>query len=517
MNDESRAPDSKETERLLEALLSSQDFPALSSTIIQINQLVGSDDSHTDELTRVILRDNSLTNKLLRLVNSVHYAQFGGRNISTISRAVVILGFNTIRDAALTLMLFEHLNNNAQAQILKGEALESFYCGVLGRMVSRPLGVRDTEEGFIGAMFRSLGRLMARFYFFDRTEHVQALMDNEGLDEAAATRKVFGTTYDQLGLAIGRHWHLPNSLMQGITPLPPGPVSRPATPESRLQAVSNLARDLHQIAAVEMSDSERLKQIKSLSAKYAQVGDIQTNVLYEAMLKAAEEVQKESAILQASVNSSAMLRRLLGASAEGAASADAIAQRIDAAKVDDITLPEIDSAVAANDPMAVLTAGLQDLTDALMSNTKITDVLHLLLEVYYRTGRFDRVMIAVLDRQGQFLAGRTGFGKNIDSAIGVFKVSATASVDAFSAAVAQGVDIIISDTQADNIRSRIPAWHSSQVKAKSFLLLPISVNKRPLALIYLDNDTGPIELDPQALNMMKVLRNQALLAFRPKN
>lgn len=515
MNHEAESLDSRQTEQLLEELMASQDFPALSSTIIQINQLVGSDDSHTDELTRVILRDNSLTNKLLRLVNSVHYAQFGGRNISTISRAVVILGFDTIRDAALTLMLFEHLNNNSQAQILKGEALESFYCGVLGRMVARPLGVRDTEEGFIGAMFRSLGRLMARFYFFERTERIHSLMENEGLDESAATRKVLGTTYDQLGLAIGRFWHLPSGLIQSITPLPPGPAPRPTTPEDRLQAASNLARDLYQIAAAEITDGERLTRLKALGSRYASVGEVQPNVLYEAMMKAAEEVQKESATLQASINNSAMLRRLLGENAENAGDADAIAQRLDASKLDDIALPEID-ADTATDPMTVLAAGLQDLTDALMSNTKITDILHLLLEVFYRTGCFDRVMIAVLDRQGQFLSGRSGFGKNIDSAIAAFRVSATASVDAFSAAVAQGVDIMISDTRADNIRSRIPAWHGSQVNARSFLLLPIVVNKKPIGLIYLDRDASPIELDPPVLNMMKLLRNQALLAFKQK-
>lgn len=511
MNDQMEMLDSRQTQALLEELLASQDFPALSSTIIQINQLVGSDSSHADELTRVILRDNSLTNKLLRMVNSVHYAQFGGRNISTISRAVVILGFNTIRDAALSLMLFEHLNNQSHAQALKGEALESFYCGVLGRLMARPLGVRDIEEGFIGAMFRSLGRLMARLYFFERTEKINALMEEQGLDEHAAARQVLGTTYDQLGLAIGHHWHLPSALMQGITPLPPGPVRKPTTPESRLQTLSNLARDLYQIARSDLNDAERLKQLKALGARYASAGELTPTQLHGAMMNAAEEVQKEAPTLQASISSSAMLQRLLGETATG--DSGTLAQRIDASKLDDLTLPDIDTSTAT-EPADILTAGLQDLTDALISNAKITDVLHLLLEVYYRTGCFDRVMIAVLDRQGQFLAGRTGFGKNIDSVVSSFKVSATASVDAFSAAVAQGVDILISDTQAENIKSRIPNWHASQIPAKSFLLMPVTVNKKPLALIYLDSDKGPLALDSQVLNMMKVLRNQTLLAFK---
>ncbi len=127
------------TQDLLERLSASQDFPAFSQVIAQVNRITAAEDSHAEQLTDAILKDVGLTHKLLRLVNSAQFGFFGQEPIGTISRAVVILGFDAVRDAALSLMLFEHLQNHAQAEELKGEAIDSFYCGILGRLLARRL------------------------------------------------------------------------------------------------------------------------------------------------------------------------------------------------------------------------------------------------------------------------------------------------------------------------------------------------------------------------------------------
>ena len=72
-------------------------FPALAGTISAINRVTAGHEHSVQELSNVLLKDFALTNKLLRLVNSTGYGQFGG-SISTISRAVLILGFDAVRD-----------------------------------------------------------------------------------------------------------------------------------------------------------------------------------------------------------------------------------------------------------------------------------------------------------------------------------------------------------------------------------------------------------------------------------
>jgi len=513
VTDADQPPDSLETQKLLAELVETQDFPALSQTIVRINEIVGSETSQADELTRAILRDVSLTNKLLRLVNAAHYGKFGGRPINTVSRAVVILGFNTVRDVALSLMLFEHLQNHAQAKALKGEALETYYCGVIGRRLGHLARLPDVEEAFISALFIQLGRLMSRFYFFERTQRVAALMEARAIGEDEAAREVFGTTYDQLGLAIARHWRLPATLLQGMSRLPAGAAIRATTAGARLQATANLARELLDLAAADLYPREQARALNALGLRYAQVGHFPGATLHELLQEAAEEVKRDALIFQSDVGASALLRRTLRLTGEPAAAAEG-EEVLQAAQAAD-TLPILAAMTPEpSDPASLLTAGLADLTDALIGKASVSDILHMVLESYYRTGCFDRVMIAVRDRDGKSLTGRFGFGKDIDDALRVFRVSLAAAHDAFQVAAAQNVDILISDADAVNIRARIPEWHRRRIGAHSFLLLPLTVDQKAFALLYLDSDSGPLDLDPKVLGLMKVLRNQALLAVR---
>lgn len=117
---------------LLRRMRHTSDFPALSQAISAINKINESDAERLQVLSGVILNDFSLVNKLLRIVNSASYGQFGG-TISTISRAIVILGFDTIRNLAITLLLFEHMHNKAQANKLKESVLRAFFLAACWR------------------------------------------------------------------------------------------------------------------------------------------------------------------------------------------------------------------------------------------------------------------------------------------------------------------------------------------------------------------------------------------------
>jgi HD-like signal output (HDOD) protein len=225
---------------LLATMNKGREFPALSHSIAQINQAVEDENSRSEALTEIILRDVSLTKKLLRLVNAAHFGSFGNQPVSTVSRAVVILGFDAVRDAAVSLLLFEHMENHAQAEALKTEVVESFFCGVLGRLLAASAGVKDYEEAFISALFRNLGRLMARFHFYAETERVKELMADNDLGEETASRRVLGVDYDQLGLGIAKLWHFPSSILAAMTPVDAGTVRSPGSQNDRLRAIANL-------------------------------------------------------------------------------------------------------------------------------------------------------------------------------------------------------------------------------------------------------------------------------------
>jgi len=492
-------------ENLLAEMDKGSDFPALSRTINEINHAVGDENSRASRMTEIILRDISLTKKLLRLVNSAHYGSFGSQPISTISRAVVILGFNAVRNAAVSLMLFEHLQNHANVDVLRGEAIDSFYRGVLGRLLASSAGVRDGEEAFISALFRDLGRLLARFHFFEQTEQADRLVAEEMLDEQSASRRVLGASYDELGLAIARNWHFPSNILHAISPIVAKPQKKPATSDSdRLQIVANMARELHRSVAGKTPE-EQEHAIDGLYQRYRDVAHISRESLLETARKAAHTLRTETALLNVDIRKSALIQQLLQEpnekyEAEAAAAMPEEAQ------------PES----TENDATSLLALGMQDMTAMMLGQYHIADIFKLLAELFFRTELFDHVLICVLDRSSQSLVGRVGLGRNAAKMRGIFRIPLTFAPDVFHAATAKGQDILISDASADNIRSRIPEWHVNAFHAHAFLLLPIMINNKPLGLIYADKIDQQLQIPSHLLGLLKVLRNQAALALQQK-
>ena len=81
-------------------------------------------------------KDVALTQKLLRVVNTAHYRRAGTDPISTISRAVSLIGLAGVRNLALSLMLLEHMEDKVHAQQLKVEFLRTVMAGTLASELS---------------------------------------------------------------------------------------------------------------------------------------------------------------------------------------------------------------------------------------------------------------------------------------------------------------------------------------------------------------------------------------------
>ncbi len=84
-------------------------------------------------------------------------------------------------------------------------------------------------------------------------------------------------------------------------------------------------------------------------------------------------------------------------------------------------------------------------------------------------------------------------------------------------ALEQGLDIFISDIDAENIRERIPTWYRTSIDAKSFILFPLIVDKRLIGMLYADRvESNLLKIEEKELALLKPVRNQAVLAIKQK-
>jgi hypothetical protein len=189
--------------------------------------------------------------------------------------------------------------------------------------------------------------------------------------------------------------------------------------------------------------------------------------------------------------------------------------------LDDPGLPEqsepgdMDASGVPDAAQDTLAAGIQDISNSLVDDFSLNDVLRITLETMYRAMGFQRVLLCLKDPKSGSMAGRFGFGADTNELARKFRFPLADAPNVFQLAIGKGVDIIITDIDDPKIASKVPAWYRKTVIAKTFVLFPLLIKGNAVALIYCDRDkAGSIVIPPKELSLLKTLRNQALLAIK---
>lgn len=516
---------------LLRRMQTESDFPALSEAIGAINRITASDREGVNVLSNTILKDFALTNKLLKLANVAFYSQVGGGSISTISRAVVILGFDAVRSIALSLILFDNLENKAHAQQLKEEFVKVLYAGMLARELAGRAQVKDVEEAFIGAMLHKLGRMLAMFYFPTETTAILQKVETEGLGEARASIAVLGVSFENLGIGIARSWGFPDTLVQSLKGLPDGKVRKSANHTDRLRALTGFANALCEVI-LDTPDAECRQALAKLTSRFADAVPVTAEQLAGVMEKSMQDIAQFARVVNVNLRHSAFAKQ--ASKWAGMTAASGVAAQQDEtttarSALDDTVLhehaPILDEAHAdaggaaqrtSEEIQSILTAGLQDVGNSLIDDAvSLNDILRMILEAMYTGMGFAHVVLAIKDGRRNTMCGKFGFGDDVQALVRAFDFPLGGQPDAFLVALQNNADILISDIDDPKIASRIPAWYRQQVQARTFVLFPIVVKGKPVGLIYADRpQPGDIAIPEKELSLLKSLRNQAVLAIR---
>ncbi|OQW89248.1 MAG: serine/threonine protein kinase [Rhodoferax ferrireducens] len=528
-------------EFLLRRMRNKSDFPALSESIGRIQSMASSEKESVGSVTNEILKDVALTNKLLRLVNSAHYAR--GSSVGTVSRAVTLVGFNGIRNMSLSLVLLEHMQDKTNAHLLK----EEFLRGLMAGSIAAELGATqaESEEAFIGALFQSLGRMLSQFYFPEEAVAIRNLVSapRDPISEDAASTRVLGLSFEALGLGVSKAWGLPESIQRCIVkPSGDPPNQPPKDPQVRLRWNTRAAND--------MADAMLHTDAKVVDARLAQVTKIYSKTLgvsadqvQAATATARKKLVELAEAMEITVRPESLAARLLNQKVDlalpqvGDPRADTevdtiISNELHATQV----LPAQTTAMAAASVQApvpesaspmvsarsdfraqTLAAGIQDITNAMVEDFRLSDVLRMILEAMYRALEFDRIIFCMRDPKTDTLTGRFGLGAGVESVVKQFHVPLhpNGTPDLFATICSKAADTLISDASDPRIVQRLPAWYSKSYNAPTFLILPLLLKGKPFGMIYADKaQKGGLVVDEKELSLLRTLRNQAVMAFK---
>ena len=192
------------------------DMKVLPEIINKIVALTEDPDSTVDDMEKIILKDQILTTKILRLANSAYYGY--ARKISTISQATVLLGFQAIKSIALASTVSSYLTSELKGYSLEKNQLwtQSQTCAIISRHLAKHVKYPNPEEAYIAGLLRDIGKTILNQHMENEYTQVLSKVEVDGLSFLDAERQVFAFDHAEIGEKVATKWNLPLDLVDTI-------------------------------------------------------------------------------------------------------------------------------------------------------------------------------------------------------------------------------------------------------------------------------------------------------------
>ncbi len=188
-----------------------KDIGVLPEVVAQINELADQPSTTAEDVGALILRDPTMTTKVLRITNSSYYGL--RTEVRSIPHAVAYLGINQVRNLVISSALIEAFRFEHGVIEPRGLWEHSLACAIGAKELARALPALSGETAYLGGLLHDLGRivLMANF-----PEEFAKAVDNceRGLCTLRqAEESHFGLSHEAAGHTVCQAWDFPEAVL----------------------------------------------------------------------------------------------------------------------------------------------------------------------------------------------------------------------------------------------------------------------------------------------------------------
>ncbi|MBI4300746.1 MAG: HDOD domain-containing protein [Chloroflexi bacterium] len=215
-------------------------LPTIALVYDRVCEMVENPDVSAADLGKAIAEDQTLTARLLRIVNSAFYGF--PEKITTVTRAISILGFEPLKNLVLAtsvMKFFDSDGSNCLGARLANLWSHSLACAVSARALAKRIEHLNPEEMFVAGLLHDIGKVVLLQTFPEETKCIFSLVKVKGIPFLEAEHEVIGVDHPQIGSILSKQWKLPPRLGESIA----------------LHHSPNMAQsDAQQTAAVHLAD-----------------------------------------------------------------------------------------------------------------------------------------------------------------------------------------------------------------------------------------------------------------------
>ena len=523
--------------RIREGMKRLGDLPIFSTTINKIRRMSSDPDSDAMSVAKEVLKDANLTSKLLHLSNSAHYNRGVGK-VSVISRAVIVLGFDTVKNLTLTMKLIESFQNAHPSVNMDKMLVKSYLAAGFVRDIADKCGVKDIEESYVCALLHNLGEITVAYVMPDDYLRIEELVRKDSISRTQAEQTVLGTSISQIAQELATSWEFPANVVNTMAPPASNVRKSPKDRASFNASVTSLAHQLLDNLYTDEEDNDQLSDTLETISKVTGInGGMVENYLNDSFRQScnlAAEYGLNKKLLQPDLGSGdGTLRNKWARQFSYYASLNEPAATADAASSESTnTVPQSGATQAAGtsstnqslagnatvpgtgdaalaQQTAELPAGItqavtgqgataaygdpqcqlqiiQEITDLITQSARLSEVFIKVLDGINRGAGFERALLCLVTPDRQHYVGRLAAGNDRDTLKQYFSFPINPSSDLFSKMLTVGGELLVDDANNGKWRNLLPAGFVETIGAECFSVAGLRYQEKAVGFFYAD-------------------------------
>ena len=193
-------------------IMTASDLPTIPVVATKVMQLIESEGVSAEELARVVSADPAVAARVLKISNSSFYGC--QRQIQTLSHAIMMLGYNTLRSLVVAASVKQVYTPYGLTEKMLWE--HSFGAGLAARLIANKTRLVNEEEDFLGGLFHDIGKIIMNFFDSQQFQKVMEKCYNEQISFLEAEQQVYSYTHAEVGGLVIKKWNFPEMLMKAV-------------------------------------------------------------------------------------------------------------------------------------------------------------------------------------------------------------------------------------------------------------------------------------------------------------
>lgn len=193
-------------------------MPSLSTTVVKVLETCNEPRASANDLKRVISLDPVLTGRVLKLINSAYFAL--GKPITSLTRAIIMLGVNTVKNLALSFAIMKNMKGSGSFHAFTTNEfwMHCLGVGVVAKSLAAAKGLFPTEqeEYFVAGLLHDLGKLPLNKQFSEEYFQVCQSASKQSEPFYLSEDRRLGMDHCTVGAMIAKKWRLGESLVETL-------------------------------------------------------------------------------------------------------------------------------------------------------------------------------------------------------------------------------------------------------------------------------------------------------------